>query len=140
MTKNRRSSPGFRSSISLTCGPQPPPRRRCRHARLGFTLLEILIVLTIIALLLAILLPAFSRARKQTRRTLCKAYQYQLTFADACGSARLKLEAFDCGCYGEIGKDLDAFKLPADVTEEQVRQQLEADVFKSCGSKPEAGG
>jgi prepilin-type N-terminal cleavage/methylation domain-containing protein len=101
----------------------------------GFTLLEILIVVAIIALLLAILLPTFSKAKKQTRRTLCKAYHYQLTFADACSAARLKLEAFDCGCYGELGKDLPMFRLPPDVTEDQFRQQLESDVLHACTSK-----
>jgi prepilin-type N-terminal cleavage/methylation domain-containing protein len=122
MNRDPRSRDGLGPSIGLL-----------KHA---FTLLEILIVISIIALLLAIFLPSFNRARKQTRRTICKGYQYQLTFADSCGAARLNLDAFDCGCYGEAGRDLDAFKLPPDVTEDEFRRQLEADVFKSCGSRP----
>lgn len=81
-------------------------------------------------------LPSFSRARKQTRRTICRACQYQLTFTDECGSARLKRDAFDCGCHAENDKDLYAFRLPPDATEDLFRQQLESDVIESCRSKP----
>lgn len=114
------------------------PRLSITSLKSGFTLLEILIVAAIIALLLAILLPTFRNAKRQTRRTMCKAYQYQLTFTDACGTARLKLEAFDCGCYGEAGKGLDAFIMPPGVTEDELRHQLEADVFEECraGTRP----
>lgn len=113
-------------------GLRPSPR----PSRSGFTLLEILIAAAIIALIVAILLPSFSRAGKQTRRTICKAYQYQLTFTDKCGSARLKLDAFDCGCYTENDKDLYAFRLPPEVTADLFRHQLESDVIESCRSKP----
>lgn len=61
-------------------------------------------------------------------------FKYQLTFADKCSAARLKLDAFDCGCYGETGKDLYAFRLPDDVTEERFRQELESDVLHACRS------
>jgi len=47
--------------------------------RLGFTLIELLVVIAIIALLLAILIPSFSIAKEQTRRTVCKNNIYQLT-------------------------------------------------------------
>jgi len=107
-----------------------------RQSRSGFTLLEILITAAIVALIVAIILPSFSRARKQTRRTICKAYQYQLTFTDKCSSARLKLQAFDCGCYAESDKDLHAFRLPPEVTADLFRHQLETDVIESCRSKP----
>lgn len=40
------------------------------HRDKGFTLVEIMIVVAIIALLAAIALPSFMRAREQTRRTL----------------------------------------------------------------------
>lgn len=124
MSSERRHAAGFRQPI--------------KASKSGFTLLEILIVVAVIALIVAIFLPSFSRARKQARRTVCKAYQYQLTFADSCGAARLKLDAFDCGCYGDLGKDLGTFNIPADLTEEEFRRQLEDDVLQSCrsGTRP----
>ena len=42
-----------------------------RHRALGYTLTELLIVLAVIAVLAALLLPAFSRARASARRSTC---------------------------------------------------------------------
>ncbi|MHC4065815.1 MAG: prepilin-type N-terminal cleavage/methylation domain-containing protein [Planctomycetota bacterium] len=44
-----------------------------RPSRDGFTLIELLVVVAIISALIGILLPSLSRARKQTRSTVCSA-------------------------------------------------------------------
>ena len=46
--------------------------------RKGFTLIEVLVVVAIIALLVAILLPSLSKAKEQSKRVACASNQHQL--------------------------------------------------------------
>jgi len=47
--------------------------------RKGFTLIELLVVIAMIALLMAILMPALNRAREQGRRAVCLNHLKTLT-------------------------------------------------------------
>ena len=53
------------------------PRGRNGSYHRAFTLIEMLIVISIVALLLAILLPALTRVRRQARSTACRANLHQ---------------------------------------------------------------
>ena len=52
---------------------QPPCKPTARHPRRGFTLVELLAVLSIISLLMVSLVPALSSARSQMKSLMCKA-------------------------------------------------------------------
>jgi len=45
----------------------------------GFTLIELLVVIAVIAILMAILMPALNRAREQGKRAVCLSNLKQLT-------------------------------------------------------------
>ncbi len=58
-----------------------------RSGQRGFTLIEMLVVITIIALLVAIILPAVKRAKRHARYTICATQERQITQALICYAA-----------------------------------------------------
>lgn len=87
-------------------------RFTCKKRNSGFTLIEIMIVVLIIAVLLAIAIPNFLRARETSRAKSCQANLRQLETAkeqwamdwkkgaaDTPTKASMTTEAADCGVY-----------------------------------------
>jgi len=61
-----------------------------KSQRIGFTLIEVLVVVAIIALLVSILLPSLKRARDQAKSAACAAQLSQLTRAENTYEAQYK--------------------------------------------------
>jgi prepilin-type N-terminal cleavage/methylation domain-containing protein/prepilin-type processing-associated H-X9-DG protein len=74
---------------------KPPSGRRARG---GFTLVELLVVITIIGILVSLLLPAVQSAREQARETTCKNNLHEL--AMACTSHLSTYQYFPGGGWG----------------------------------------
>ncbi|PKL42455.1 MAG: hypothetical protein CVV39_08920 [Planctomycetes bacterium HGW-Planctomycetes-1] len=54
----------------------------CEKKRIGFSLIELLVVMAIIALLMGVLIPALGAARSQVRAVVCKSNLHQLALAN----------------------------------------------------------
>jgi prepilin-type N-terminal cleavage/methylation domain-containing protein len=82
------------------------PRRR------GFTLVELLVVIGIIALLISILLPAMQRAKESANRTLCMSNNRQLMTAVIMYAGENKDSLPFCNWLGQEGTGGNQFNGP----------------------------
>ncbi len=81
----------------------PPTNRRSR----GFTLVELLVVISIIAVLMALLMPAIQQARAAARNTQCKNNLHNLGLAFAQYSERTKRPMLSNAWPGQLTKYME---------------------------------
>jgi prepilin-type N-terminal cleavage/methylation domain-containing protein len=83
--------------------------------RQGFTLVELLVVVTIIASVFATLLPSLRGAREQSKAVICGAQLKQLGFAFHACFRKYNDQSLSCESRALVGRD-SAFAWPTDVT------------------------
>lgn len=103
------------------------------HRRGGFTIVEMLVVITVIAILIALLLPALGAAREAARRTQCQSnlkqiYMSHAAFADKDPNKRLSTGAYD----GQRDGSIDTIGWVADMVNSGVGKPQEL----LCPSNP----
>jgi prepilin-type N-terminal cleavage/methylation domain-containing protein len=104
-----------RNGVSVVMNPQPREKRAIdsrpvgERARHGFTLVELLVVIAVIAVLVALLLPSLAKAREAGRRAACLSNLRQmqaawLMYADSNADRIVHGQAWAWGYYPPTGK------------------------------------
>jgi prepilin-type N-terminal cleavage/methylation domain-containing protein len=65
-------------------------KHHCKSSHRGFSLVELLVVITVITLLISLLMPSLDKAREQARRTICSGNLHGIFVASAAYTADYK--------------------------------------------------
>src|SRR5689334_16378669 len=115
----------------------------CTHSESrGFTLVELLVVLGILTVLIGLLLPAITRARKQALRVVCQSNLRQVGHA-VLAYAEANRGSFPAPAYAEVvyPEDWVHWQPGRDVSREGVMRYLDGnvEVLKCPMGVPERG-
>ncbi len=105
----------------------------CHPRRRGFTLVELLVVIGIIAVLISILLPTLTAARQSAVRAACLSNQRQLVLALQMYAAQSKKGSLPPQLLGVDDYQSNYCYHPAFTTGEYIGQRLSADGYVGLG-------
>lgn len=110
-------------------------RAESRHGCGAFTLIELLVVIAIIALLITLLLPAMSSARRVARLAVCSANQRQMGVGGASYASDFKEYIYNYSWKAGVSPAIDPTLASATSDMDAQRNQY-VDIFRNRAQRP----